>query len=476
VTTPGCTKVVTAGSPRTFVLPGLCKLTVLVYDCGRRRVCPLFTLFLHGTLHPGGPKGALSKISHGRFAVVSRSLLLEDVTAATGRLLAQDHRDLCAKFVGEINLREINIARERMKYVHRYMVECELPKSFHVPCCAVGWPQMRSLDNLSDKEALFAFASSLQVAKVIVGFREDEALEACQGGRLHQDIAEKLFVCALRVYAGVYPDGNEDIDDRSLGCLKLYTNSDCDDMCITVCAFFNRLKTMSTAEPGVAGSGFDAPVILACCLPVMIKIVACQGIVSSSVANPRAGIPGKGHVWCTIVKKDGPWLHVESTRCVSCHCASDTGGQRFFGSYVPGVADEVGLSVFEVGRYNDVCAVYTDTGMWVPVKPGTKVGGVCYSDLITGVVGWPTPILPSARLSPGSDMAVNVLRHRPTHSQIAMVRSETPAGFFASPKTASPMTLGEISQKKIRCIFGSSRRGQLVSMEVMPCCVWAGWQ
>ena len=476
MTTPEFTKVVTPSSPRTFVHPGLCKLTVLVYDCVRHRVCPLFTIFVSGTLRPGGPTGSLSKITHGRFSVVSTSLLLDDLTSATERLLAQDHSNLCAKFVDEIDKRQIKISRARMRYVHRYMVECELPKSFHVPCCAIGWPQMRSLDKLSKKEALAAFGVSLKVAKVMVGFREEEALKACQGGPLHQDIAEKLFVCALRVYSGVYPDGNEDIDDRSLGCLKLYTNSDCDDMCITLCAFFNRLKTISEGEPFVTAPNFDMTTILGCCLPLMTQIVACQGIVSAAVANPRAAVAGKGHVWCTIIKKNAPWLHVESTRCVNCHRASDTQGQIFFGEYVSGVEDEVGLSVFDVVRYKDVCAVYTDVGMWVPVKKGTNVGGVCYADLLSGVAGLPTPVLPSAQLSPGTDMAVNTLRHKPTHAQLAFVRSETPDGFFPSPQSAPPMTLEEMSRKGIRCIFGSSRRGQLVSTMVMPCCIWSGWQ
>ena len=474
VTQAGGTSVIGPGTAAR-VSPGLAKVTVFVI--GAARTTPLSTVFLEVSADPG---------AEGPQAVVADTLTLtpdagrlEVVTRRVRASLRLEYSRLRSEYEQALKDHHIHIPRSRSPLIHEYMVECELPTGFRVPCFAGGWPQMVNLSAVTDAEVMAAFVASLAIAKSITEFQETAAMLASDGNPpLLRQLRETLFVCTLRVYAGVYPDGKEDVDDRSLGCLKLYTNSDCDDMSLTAAAFFNRLGKLPPL-PAPVGVGFGPKDVLGerC---RMKRIFACQGMVDSATASPLerglskfvAATPG--HVWCVIERTDGRWLHAECTRCVGCHAYPEPGLYECFCPYPDGLLDERGLSVLQPERYKVLCVAYDEVGMWIPCEPaaaGTRWrnAGVAYVDFLAGRAGEPEYVMGAEHSLRGEAcLAINGLRHRLSHRQIAKIVAASPAAFRSR---MDPMLGGA----GCPLVFGAPRPGQTRCDLAMPCGPWAGW-
>lgn len=459
------------------VLPGLFKITV--FRIRAARAFPVRTVFLEASAAPAAG-GASRAVSAGPLTITPAAGRLEDVTQRVKDGLRAEYARLHRVYTKALADHGIYIPRSRSPFIHEYMVECELPANFRVPCFAGGWPQMANLSAVTDTEAMGAFVAALGIAKVVTGFREGAAAAAARGSAaLLRQIQEALFVCTLRVYAGVYPDGQEAVDDRSLGCLKLYTNSDCDDMSLTAAAFFDRLGGLP-ASP--SGGGFGPTDVLGV-RRRMGRIFACQGMVDSATANPLLKVwsfitpPLAGHVWCVIERKDGGWLHAECTRCVGCHADPEPGLYDCFAPYPGDLLDERGLSVLQTERYRVLCVMYDKVGMWIPCEPAAAPGarrraGVAYADFLGGRCGEPEYVMGADHALAGeTGAAINGLRHRLSHRQIAQIVAASPDAFRSR---MTPMPGGTGCPPGM--VFGAPRAGQARCDLAMPCAPWAGWQ
>jgi len=464
------------------------KLSVFVFDAGGTRVRPLFTSFLR--LVPCAKPGTRRVACVRGFKMGSAVWDVVEHTAEVGTALRADGRRLKAEFVRQTRRQGITIPSSVAGFVHRDMVECELPRDFRVPCCATGWPQMNGLSAVTPQEAHESFRRCLQLAKCATGFREQPAIMLARepGTAMVVSICETLFVCAMRMYAGVYPAGKEDIDDRSMGCLKLYTNSDCDDLAITVASFFNRLKAIWLRNPcpgGAAAVPFSWRHVLATALPRMADIFACQGHVATATANPNTifaslwSAKTSGHVWCAIRRVDGTWMHVECTRCVGCHTVREEDTSVYFQAYAH-TADESGLAACDPGRYKKVCAVYSHEFMWLPLVGGSKTAGVRYGDLLAGLCGEPVAAVVGGahRMSPEVQRHIDLLRHRPSHAQLEQVTKEAPEAFLRMRGNLMPQALDlnhfRASNDGAVLLFGNPSTTQVVSDLATPWSVWSG--
>ena len=123
-----------------------------------------------------------------------------------------------------------------MKYVHRIAIDPGLPAG---TALAISCGMYHIGNNSADPDDMAGyFENALKVAKIVCTRSIILDATPAQFNRAK----ECLFVLALRVFAGEYPPCPETIDDRHLRYLKLSTNGDCDDMAITACSFFKKMK------------------------------------------------------------------------------------------------------------------------------------------------------------------------------------------------------------------------------------------
>ena len=463
-------------------IPRFVKLTVFGYDVAVRRAVPIGTAFLEVGQTVHGDEASVNVIGD-KFVVVTHGCKLLDVTTDVGMAVAE-HRVKCDAYfksrLGELELSQTSTSRP---YVHTYMLESELPPGWRVACIA-GWPQMDSLSGLTANEAARSFAKCLHVAKMITCFDSEVALRDV--GNARQTNLENLFVSAMRVYCGVYPDGVELVDDRSLGCLKLCTNSDCDDMSITVAAFFNRLKRGDCTRLLPVEGSFGAHAVLTYALNAYTSVYCVQGLVQTSVAVPHAmnmnwlwSRKTGGHVWCMLKRKDGSFSHMECTRCVasSAACRDKLG---CFGEHPRSESLEKGLAECDASRYEIACVAYTKDTMVLPVRNSTmfsgKTVGVAYTDLINNQceqevvvsAASATPVPTANRLCG----LIDQLRHRPSHAQLERAVLVAPKAF-----TRDHIFLGQdldAPAGTVNVVYGALSEGAVCHWNVSPCVTWAG--
>jgi hypothetical protein len=357
-----------------------------------------------GGLHFDGKLAGISVVS------TTTSTTLVDVTGKVRELLMSDYKRLGAAYKMALADSRVVLTDVDRRFVHAYMVECELPPDFRVPCCAVGWPQMGGLKHVARRDVLAEFGCALAAAKTMTHFVEVAGMAA-------DDVAlvqRCLFVCALRMYCGKHPVKDEDVDDRSLGCLKLYTNMDCDDMVLSACAMFYRLKEYA-AKTSVWSIGdenlFSAEMVIRRCLPTMSAMYACQGLVDLRTGSGSLS----GHVWGCIALKGGGYLHAECTDCVS--PTPDDRVHAFFKRRV----GTVGLGRASLSRYVHVCAVYSRDGMWVPRVGGARDVSPAYADVLAGKAGAFTPICPGVSLLPSTATYIDGMRHSPSEADLQFI-------------------------------------------------------
>jgi len=460
-------------------IPRFVKLTVFGYEAGMRRAVPIGTAFMKVGQAGHGQQSRV-KIINGKFTVVTRNCELHDVTGDVGKAVAE-HQTRCEAYF-KLRLRELELTQTSTSrpYVHTYMLESELPLDWRVSCIR-GWPQMDSLSGLTADEAARSFEKCLHVAKRITCFDTEVALRDAEN--TWQSNSENLFVSAMRVYSGVYPDGTETIDDRSLGCLKLCTNSDCDDMSITVAAFFNRLKRGDCTSLLAVGDLFGAHSVLTHALDTYTSVYCVQGLVQTSVAVPRAmnwlwSRKTGGHVWCMLRRTNGTFSHMECTRCVASSVCN--GELDCFGDHPQSESLEKGLAKCDASRYEIACAAYTTDSMILPVHGPTTFGGktvgVAYTDFANNQCAQAVVVsADAATLAPVSgDLGdlIDRLRHRPSHAQLERAVLAAPKAFtrdhiFLGQDVDAPDGMETI-------VYGALSKDAVCHWNVSPCVTWAG--
>ena len=462
-------------------IPEFVKLTIFGYDGAVRRALPIGTAFLKVEQTARGETASVDVIN-GKFSVVTHGCALFDVTTDVGKAVAE-HRVKCDAYF-KLRLRELDLTQTSTSrpYVHTYMLESELPPDWRGSCIA-GWPQMDCLSGLTAGEAAQSFERCLHVAKMITCFNSKIALRGDRDAAQSKLDLENLFVSALRVYCGIYPDGIETIDDRSLGCLKLCTNSDCDDMSITAAAFFNRLKRGDCTGLLPVGDAVGARAVLTHALDTYTSVYCVQGLVQTSVAVPHAmnwlwSRKTGGHVWCMLRRKNGSFSHMECTRCVASGvCAGKLG---CFGTHPRSQALECGLADCDTSRYEIACAAYTTDSMILPVQERAmfrgKTVGVAYVDLVNNhckqevVVSKDSST--AAPVSSGLCGLVDQLRHRPSHAELERAVLAAPKAFthdhiWVGPDLEAPARLENV-------VYGALSKNAVCHWNVSPCVTWAG--
>ena len=465
-------------------VPSFIKLTIFGFDATERRVVPIGTSFL--AVRDSGDNRVA--VFGGKFEIVVRGCLVVDVTDDVGDSIDEHQRHCSAYF--DSRLREMKAMPTAVSrpYVHTYMLECEVPLKWRVPCIG-GWPQMDSLSAMPTREVVDGFERCVHVAKAITGFDAQLARSCSTEGVTTHRILENLFVSAMRVYAGVYPDGVENIDDRSLGCLKLCTNSDCDDMSITVAAFFNRLKRGDCVPLVKSDDAFGPHAVLSHALSAFEEVWCVQGLVQTSVAVPRPmnwlwKRKTSGHVWCMLKRTDGAFSHLECTRCVAVGPRSgdgdcvETGG--CFREHSSSQRMECGLAECDVSRYTMACAAYTVNSMILPISRTSGMRsdavGVDYADLLSGACRTAMVLTPRSSIARppagGHVWLIDKLRHRPTHAHLAKAVRHAPHAFALAHISSKADHDARAGVQTV--VYGGPSAKAVCSWNVSPCVTWAG--
>ena len=476
------------------------KVTVFAFESNRHFVVPVFTRFLRVVGFSGGT--SLQVKGHRLW---STGVSFLDITRAVGKELSAAYA-ACRKFSSaRMSSLKLVPTAEARPYVHNYMNECDLDLDWKVPC-VVGWPQMNGMKNVVVGDVVGSFIACVRFSKAVIGFRGDRV--DVKNGKELSFALDTLFVCALRVYAGVYPDGPERVDDRSLGCLKLNTNSDCDDMCITASAFFNRLlcddvaAEMTRRRCAGGGGAFSWAAVLSHGRAAFAEVWCVQGLVKSSVA-----VPGKkgetsgalwvektgGHVWCVLKRPDGTYAHLECTRCVASapRDGEDDADGDWFVRHPDCVDDELGLARAVLGRYKTACAMYSSSAMMLPHMPGGVDVGVSYEDFFwgravvtvlvcdDGAPGVAAGVRQRMEAAVGTTLeTLNGLRHCPSYAALRRAVGVCPVWFVAghlptardSPSLASPV--GVLGDDAVA--YGHVGAGSACQCTIAPCCAWGG--
>ena len=260
------------------------------------------------------------------------------------------------------------------QYVHRRMMDGEFPPGTYVPSVE-GYSQTTSLNNMGENATRHAWAQCVAIAKVVTGFDETCVKHVVP-------TQECLFICALRIIAGHYPPQPEDADDRVIRHMRMYTNTDCDDMMVTCAALFHRMQSIDWSPHAGA---FEPEGLAFSCMREFVDVRCCIGMVDLAVGNPNAtGESLIGHVWGCVVRHDGTALHVESTRTTQCHAGEPSAlyGKGVFVTGPSGRGCEATMQVLHADRYKLLCSVFTATSTMV-VCSGRSVG-CAYTDYIAG--------------------------------------------------------------------------------------------
>lgn len=448
---------------------GEAKLSVFKCDAATRRVKPDATVFF--TVAGSPDDSAPTTITVGGYVLECKNHSLRDFTAEVVDALASHVKECRRAWYAGLKILKFSLQSPVSLYLHMSMQEAELPAGVVASCCYSGWPQLHALSRLPEDEVRAAFGAAVGVVKHVTCF--DAGVASGMDGVGAARVRQTLFACALRVYAGVYPAGKEDVDDRSLGCLKLCTNSDCDDMAITSGAFFNRLFALrETLATPTGRDGFSSGAILAEGLHAFVGVVCCQGTVSPATAVPRSlrglwQVSKKGHVWCMLERRGGGFAHLECTRCVDCH-VDGVGIAECFKPHPTNEEREQGLAVCDVDRYHMVSAVYSATGMRVPVESGSSVVGALYAHILSGdaklvdvATAGGVPAVPAMVEK------MDALRHAPTHDMLSKISASTRVLCGCGLVSAFPFVPSAL------LTYGGPAVGQQDVVAVNACSRWA---
>lgn len=298
-------------------------------------------------------------------------------------------------------------------YMHRYMVEQDLPSGMPVPATC-GQPLIEDgLREWSDAAVYSTFERCLHIAKLAVQFSEKAVVNVLK-------TQEALYVLALRMFGGVYHTKHETIDDRTLSAAKLYKNHDCDDMSLSSAAFAMRLSKMkSIGWP----SKFSAGGILNKVSPA--KAFILQG----------KTFTGGGHTWALLQKHDGTYLHLECTQMFAPHIG------RLNDLYGPGVFLQRernnmntvihGVKQLEPDMYARVCVLYSSDAMFIPCSGGymctdyeTLLRGHCVLEKVP-FTGHPPLSIRQLRATPSPAAVAKIIR-RVHNAHFLVYRNSTP--------------------------------------------------
>ena len=437
------------------VRAGRAKLTMMTVDAGNTRIVHTGTAFLEIT----EAKNTSQPLDLWGCAFVFEGCAAANFTASVlGRASAAVVKAERAYqgFVARAGLEYTHPLAPQ--YVHRRMMDGEFPPGVYMPSVE-GYSQMDSLSNLGDYATRHAWSQCVAVAKLVTGFDASRVTNAALA-------QECLFVCALRVIAGHYPPRPEDADDRCIRHMRLYTNTDCDDMMVTCGALFRRMQRVSWSS---RAGPFEPEGLGQLCVKQLEDVECCMGLVDMAVGNPnKSGEELIGHVWGCIRKKDGTRLHVESTRTTQCHSGSP---DTLYGPGVfctaPGTKQcESSLQVLDVARYRLVCSLYTVSSTAVVCTKSSI--GCAYGVLLRGgarVMQIPT--------TGSMDAELDAYRHRPCAGCILVVQKDVPEcksvclHGFVGLDAPCPLLCPEGEG------LGRPAPGSTALIEVMPSLYWA---
>lgn len=196
-------------------------------------------------------------------------------------------------------------------YIAPAMMQCDYTDGKSLALCGGlgGWPQLTRMSFTPQIYWVRAVAYALALTEASA----DDLLDPSQ----NRDAYRVLCVSALTAFAGNYPRRAESMDDRSLGCMKLDTNRDCDDMAMTVASCERELRRMGPLSyPPAANIDKCAPAV--CKLAELLHAFLCSYYSGSAVvvckalpkaANPRLhnlkGMQPIGHVFAILTTM--PW-------------------------------------------------------------------------------------------------------------------------------------------------------------------------
>ena len=409
---PGATSTLLPGETCAVPHRARAKITVMEFvtkhygqnqEC-KRALC-VGTWFVDVTPGDAGDKVALD-VGKG-IHMIPRGCSLVDTTPAIVKLLEgsksmanesikQQIDTTCGTRQGGEALKDNSFS-----FVHRVAIDPGLPKKT-VLALTCGMYHIGN-NSMTPTEAADAFYNAVRVAKIVCVRGNNKRGTPVQNERAR----ECLFVLALRVYAGEYPPCPEEIDDRHLRYLKLNTNGDCDDMAITVCSFFKKLKdSTDVVEQELRArdddDDFSAAGIFSLirgykvCYVAMGEVCLSVGTASRQCAASPSVMCG--HVWCMIERVENKptfepsvvsagnsgrprYLHVECTRFTFCHRESLVNEawypENLFVKRSEASTDHgsYGVSDFDPQKYTQLCALYTHNQMYLLKK--SQLCGPC---------------------------------------------------------------------------------------------------
>lgn len=210
-----------------------------------------------------------------------------------------------------ITSHKINLKGDTHCYIAPAMTQCDYTHGSSLARCGAlgGWPQ---LTRISFTPQIY-WVRAVAYALALTAANLDGLLDPAGNVNAYR----VLCVSALTAFAGNYPERAESTDDRSLGCMKLDTNRDCDDMAMTVAACERVLRRLGPLSyPHATNVDGCSPAV--CKLSELLHAFLCEHYSGSAVvvckalpkaANPRLhnfkGMQPTGHVFAILTTQ--PW-------------------------------------------------------------------------------------------------------------------------------------------------------------------------
>lgn len=385
--------------PSTPLLLQVSPIKICIFKIAKgRMVVPVTSHFFDVVRTPGS--GAATFTASSNLKIQLTDCKLVDITKSIvdrSNVSVDKICSLVQKFVAGQKLEH----RDDFLYMHRYMVESDLPPNMRVPVTN-GHPLIEDgLRELrSDPAAVLAlFSSCLEAAKLALKFSPRAVIgqtPACM----------VLYTSALRMYAGSYLPYNETTDDRTLPSLLFHTNHDCDDMALAALSLAHACASISLPK----GTLFSAAHVLSTVKPT--EYYLAQGVTTKH----------NGHTWAYLDTSAGR-LHLECTQLVS-PIATDLDLVCGKGAFMirPHGDDSLninGIKNLKTAVYARVCAVYTPKSMRLPMLGGRL--SPPYGDLLSG-----RATLVDVPATPPPDPLIRVLRATPTPQVIEEAISKIP--------------------------------------------------
>lgn len=444
------TRALLPGSSLHITYPGPIKVAILRLHEGRveRDSVRFFEVVVYVEAH----KITLSKkVTTHRIGSHSVQCFDGDMRDITAAVVSKAHKDAemaetaFAKTHQKLQARYSVQSPRDYAYIHRHMIEADLPAKMHVsllnghPLIASGLREWRD-----DKLVLQTFDRCLFLAKAVANFAPAAVMPLAIG-----TVQEALFVYALRMFAGVYRKRPEREDDRTLPGTKLYTSFDCDDMALCTAALATRLSAVrrESLDSSRLQDPFSAESLVACVLISEVAVV--QGMTCED----------GGHTWGYLDLLNGRRLHVESTQLFSPHIGKldDVYGRGVF-LLRPGERMDhtiSGVKEIDFVVYKRVCAVYTGHNASIP----TCSGAICCSleSLLLKhcklhpvvAMGVPDPIVHKLRATPTPYEIQAVVNGVPGASRMLYLNGH-PHSYMHGSMTS--IGLRQVTSSDMRCL------------------------